>query len=721
MHDVAARSVAVGAALALLASPWTARADEVAAEVKVTGTKRIDPVAASDIDIPIGRLADVPRRNAEQLLTLAPGLFLSNPSGEGHASTIFLRGFDAGEGQDVEMRLEGIPLNEPSNTHAHGYADTHFIIPELVERLRVIEGPYDPRQGDFAVAGSAEYSLGLAERGITTRGSYGSFGSRRFVALWGPSATTRRTFVGVDFAAGDGFGPNRAYASTRAMAQYVHDLGRGVEVTTLATSYATRFDTAGVVRQDDYAARRMPGCPRTDDAQFFCLVDPNQGGAASRHGVSVRIRKGGFEQQLFVTVRELRIRQNLTGFVSDTSGTGDPQRGDGIEQTYAATTVGARASYARPFAAFGRKHELELGTFARHDASDGTARRLRFAGGAPYRTTVDSGLGITNVAFYAALRFTPFDRLTIRGGARVDSFAFAVQDRNRPLVDRAGARLGTENLDAYGVAFQPKITADVRLNVPIHWVTAFGIGTRSSDAQALSDGEFAPFARVRALETGIVGRFLDAAAPDAWSMTTRAVAYQTRVERDLLFDENAGRNTPIGASNRFGALVAARFASAFGLDAQTSLTYAEAYLPPPDASALDLTAGVRLPYAPRWVGRIDAALRRSVTIRGETVSYGVSSGMSYVAPRPLPFGELGPAYGSVDAAIRVRYRDVELGIEGTNLGDRRNKVAIYNYASNFRGPEAFPSLVSQQHFAAGPPRMVLATLTVHLDSPEVLP
>jgi iron complex outermembrane recepter protein len=100
--------------------------------------------AASDFDIELGALRSVPRRRAEQYLTLAPGVLLQNHSGTGHASSVLLRGFDAGEGEDLEVTVDGVPINEPSNAHAHGYADTGFVIPEVVDRLRVIEGPFDP-------------------------------------------------------------------------------------------------------------------------------------------------------------------------------------------------------------------------------------------------------------------------------------------------------------------------------------------------------------------------------------------------------------------------------------------------------------------------------------------------------------------------------------------------------------------------------------------------
>src|SRR6478752_5894505 len=124
-------------------------------EITVAGRARPPSRGASDYSINVGDLAIVPRKNASDLLKLAPGIMLTNEGGEGHAEQIFMRGFDAKDGQDIEFSLGGMPINESGNLHGNGYADTHFIIPELVESLRVVEGPFDPRQGNYAVAGSA--------------------------------------------------------------------------------------------------------------------------------------------------------------------------------------------------------------------------------------------------------------------------------------------------------------------------------------------------------------------------------------------------------------------------------------------------------------------------------------------------------------------------------------------------------------------------------------
>jgi iron complex outermembrane receptor protein len=194
--------------------------------VVVRGRAPTPSRGASDFNLRIGELANVPRsEGAAGLLKLAPGILLTNKGGDGHAEQIFLRGFDAREGQDVELTAAGVPINEAGNLHGNGYADLHFIIPELVESLRVIEGPFDPRQGNFAVAGSAAYELGLVRRGLTAKYTTGSFGTRRMLVMWGPGGHSTRTFGGAELFDTDGFGENRSARRGSAMAQYEGALG----------------------------------------------------------------------------------------------------------------------------------------------------------------------------------------------------------------------------------------------------------------------------------------------------------------------------------------------------------------------------------------------------------------------------------------------------------------------------------------------------------------
>ncbi|MDY7228164.1 TonB-dependent receptor [Hyalangium rubrum] len=682
---------------------------------------RPPPVAAGDFQIEVGQLADVPRGSATDLLLLAPGVMLANHGGEGHAETVFLRGFDAGEGKDVEFRLNGVPLNEVSHAHGHGYADTYFIIPELVDALRVTEGPYDPAQGDFGVAGTVEYQLALKRRGLMVSGSYGSFASRRLALVWGPQEASEATFVGLLLREGHGFGPNRAYANASIMAQGEIRLGAEARLRLFGASYGGRYASAGVIRETDQVAGRL-GCGADEDEQFFCLYDPNQGGAGQRHLGSVelmtRLKNGGrLIQQGFVVLRQTRSRENFTGFLEDVPPEGESQRGDNTEQFYTGTTVGLRGRYTPGVTWWGQPQPLELGYLGRFDEVRTRSRRLRDRGGAPYLTRFDNQVRVTNLGAYMSAKAQPRSWLSLRGGVRLDSFLFAVEDENRPSEDRQGSRLPTESIEAYGLTLSPRVTAEARLTPRLAWLTSVGLGARSSDAAALSDSEFAPFARVTSTETGLSY----AARSEALTVEARSSLFATRVSRDFVFDEEAGRNQPVGASQRLGAFAQARVVLHERLDIQASVAWARASLPAAGASPWKLFEGPVLPYIPQLLGRLDASVRGEVTLAGERLGWNVALGHSSIGPKPLPLDRFSEPIFLFDAAVRGRWRAVELGLTVENLLDASWREAEFNYVSNFRGPDAPASLLATRHFSAGAPRTVRGTLTVYLDFEEDRP
>ncbi|MDH4283232.1 MAG: TonB family protein, partial [Myxococcales bacterium] len=149
---------------------------------------------AGDVTVDRKALDAAPVNSANDLLQRAPGLYVANVEGDGAAGFLYLRGFNAEHGQDIELKLGAVPLNQPSNIHGQGYAYLGFIVPEVVRNLRVIEGVYDPRQGDFAVAGTVEFELGVEQRGIYSKSLFGSFGTFRQVGIFAPKGKGTDTF-----------------------------------------------------------------------------------------------------------------------------------------------------------------------------------------------------------------------------------------------------------------------------------------------------------------------------------------------------------------------------------------------------------------------------------------------------------------------------------------------------------------------------------------------
>jgi outer membrane receptor protein involved in Fe transport len=665
--------------------------------------------ATSDVTVEVGALHDVPRRDAEQYLTLAPGVVLLNHAGKGHASSVLLRGFDAGEGQDLEVVVDGVPINEPSNAHAHGYADTQFVIPELIERVRVVEGPFDPQQGDFAVAGSALYELGVPERGIRASLGYGRFAERRALLLWAPSDAENGTFGAVDVRDGDGFGPNRAHGSVRALGRYASEPGP-LQYSLLAASHALTFDSAGLVREDALEEATLP-CATDYDSQRFCAHDPNQGGSASRHVLSGKLTwrrpERRAELQVFGMRRALRVRENFTGALL-------APEGDGLDERYEATTLGARGTFALLPHEWGRSHRFELGFDARRDDGRTQMMRLRRASAIPYDSVFDTELGLTRIGGYARGVVGAASWLTVLGGLRLDALGFSTLALDEDDSDRVGERLPVNARDAWGTALSPRGSLVLHVLEWLDWTVSAGLGVRSSDAQALSEGESAPFARAISLETG---PSTDARLSGRTRLETRAFGFTTRVTDDLVFDAERGRNVPLGETNRYGASASARLRVSAISDSLLSVTWTEAHVAPEGADLFGLAAGDRLPFVPRFVARADQALRVPVQIARERVVLGLASGLSVIGPRPLPLGENSDVFAQLDASVRARVRFLELALSIENLFDTENNAFEAYYASDFGDPndDTPPSMRAASHVAAAQPMQWLLTLTAYFD------
>src|SRR5207249_8507630 len=96
------------------------------------------------------------------------------------------------------------------NVRTPGYADRRLVMPEIVRSIRMSNGPYDPRQGDDAIAGSARFDLGLDRPGFEAKGTYGSFGSRRIFLAFAPQDKHfRDTFAAFEAYGIDGPGSGR--------------------------------------------------------------------------------------------------------------------------------------------------------------------------------------------------------------------------------------------------------------------------------------------------------------------------------------------------------------------------------------------------------------------------------------------------------------------------------------------------------------------------------
>jgi TonB family protein len=692
---------------------------EEALEATVRGRAKARSRGTADYDVSVGQLSIVPRKAADELLKLAPGILLTNEGGQGHASQIFLRGFDAREGQDIELSVAGVPVNEAGNLHGNGYADLHFVIPEVVAQLRILEGPFDPRQGNFAVAGSAEYELGLEDRGVGVRVGSGSFGTRRVLALWGPPGASRGTFGAAEVWETDGFGRNRDATRGSAMGQYEGRLGAETLFRFTFQGYSARWHSAGLLREDDHQAGRIG---------FLDTYDPGQGGNATRLSLSGELESSSgrvtFRNQAYVVLSSSRLRENFTGFLLDTQEPIQPlhaQRGDLIDRSTSATTFGARGFARSSFEALGRRHEAELGYFVRYDVTDGSEYRVEAATNHPYHLDLDLLSRVADIGVYGDLSLVPFSWLTVRGGGRVDFFTYDVLNRcavhdvahpsrtnppgDQSCLDQEDFGRHREPVQPAGTAsstLEPRVTALVTPFPHVTLSASYGVGIRSIDPQFVTQDVKTPFSTARSAEIGAAyARDLPGLA-----LALRTTAFRTRLDRDLIFSESAGRNEIGGSSTRLGWLGAARITGSW-LDAALNATFVRA--------TFDDT-GDLIAYIPDLVVRSDTSVWHALPWwrpGGVPLEAAAGVGVTYVGRRPLPFGERSDVILTVDASMSLAWRPFKLALEATNVLDTRYRLGERNYASDFHSQRA-PTLVPVRHFSAGDPRIVMLSLQVLL-------
>lgn len=701
-------------------------------EIMVAGRARPPTRGASDYTVTVGELSHIPHQNASDLLRLAPGVLLTNEGGEGHAEQVYLRGFDAGDGQDIEFSLGGVPINESGNLHGNGYADTHFIIPELVSSLRVLEGPFDPRQGNYAVAGSANYELGLVQRGFSAKYTGGSFGSQRLLLLWGPAGESKGTLAGAEIYKTDGYGQHRDAQHATAMGQYEGRLGAEGSYRVLASAYATHFHSAGVIREDDYRLGRI-GFYDSYAASAFAHQQMPEGGDASRYSLAAdvesRARDTTLSQQLFLTYRSLRILENFTGFLQDVQ---EPwqspheQRGDMIDLAVKEATIGARGSARFHGQAFNEPQHIELGYFARGDRVSGVQERASAATGHPYlvETSLDSTLG--DLGLYADLDLKPMHWLSLRGGVRSDLFSYDVLDNcpkrsaDRPIAANATLDQSCQSQESDGsprepnqrastssIAVLPRASLIFGPFAGISLSASYGKGVRAVDPSYITQDTKTPFAGIQSYEGGVTY----ARQTDRLAISARSIFFVTRVARDLVFDETVGRQVLGVGTTRSGWAGNLRLAGQF-LDESLSLTVVKAE-----------SNDTHLPVSgvPGVLLRSDTVLFKDLPwpLLGSQPRATWALGATYIGQRPLPFDQHSDPVVTIDSAASLRFSHCELGLSVTNLLGLKYRLGEYNFASNFQNPSAPPganrppaSSAPERTFTPGAPRTILASFAL---------
>lgn len=435
-------------------------------EVTVQGGTRVN--AASQTTAGHRELMLRPRAQSSDLLETVPGLFASSHAGGGDASEFSMRGFDAGHGTDLAVYVDGVPVNAPSHIHGQGYADLHFLIPELAVSVDGYKGPYAARFGNFATAGAVEVRLAESLPESYAQYSIGQFGMMRGLAIASPKLHDRwRTTLAAEVAKEDGpFKSGEDLRRYNVFLRASYDIDYLSKVTMTLMSYGSDWHAAGLlparaVCGEGERGVLLPAAYGEPCLDRFATIDDMQGGKAQRHMASVAYSVRDDQSEL--TSLSYVIRSGFTMFENPTYYLDDPTNGDEIEQRDDRTVVGSSLDWHRHDQAGSLRLTHTLGLQFRADAIDGAVyhdyRRYRLG-----PALLDDEVNERSLAIYGQEELQPIRQLRFVFGARGDHI---------DVGDRSGAR------------FSPKFMAVIS---PIEQVDVFGDygwGFHTNDARGV--------------------------------------------------------------------------------------------------------------------------------------------------------------------------------------------------------------------------------------------
>jgi TonB family protein len=509
-----------------------------------------------------------PKSSPNDVLRVVPGLLTAQHQGGGKADQLFLRGFDADHGTDVGVFIDGIPVNLGSHAHGQGFADLHFLIPEALERIDVIKGPYDVRWGDFSTAGainlvtrdrfesnSVQYTLGMFP---TIPGRAAAQG--RFVGIASPElpgwAKNLHPWIAFEAAYDDGpFTTPEALKRYNLFAKLTWDATPQLKIGIFFQAYGSGWLGSGQIPSRDVGRIGQ-----------FGSEDPSEGGQTQRQMFTAFLKYKGGDHEVEVTAYVTRYRLSL--FNDFTFYLNDPLNGDEIEQDDARVYAGGKLAYHFHRRWHGISFRTTMGAEMRWDGAhvdrwNVESQRGDFRQRISRRVDANDPLGfsgndddidITNIAGYLEedVVFNKYFRLI--GALRADLFAFNVDDLGETLGTGQPNTSGTKELPA----FSPKASAiispvpnifDLYLN--------FGMGFHSNQAQvALRDGEKITNADGNTFTVHALPKFYGGevgARVHLWNRVDAAAAFwASYLENETVFDADLAAFAPSSPTRRLG-------------------------------------------------------------------------------------------------------------------------------------------------------------------------
>lgn len=503
-------------------------------EVAIAADKPVS--AASSSYLSQSSFINRPRNSAQDLLRMVPGLFIAQHAGGGKAEQIFIRGFDCDHGTDIATFVDGMPVNMPSHGHGQGYADLHFLIPEVVENMSIFKGTSSPLYGDFATGAAVSFKTldSLSNNLIQLEGgsvlNNKAFTNSRGLALLQVPFKNNKlsSYFAVDIINNSGyFNINQDFKRQNLFSKTTYYINDNSRIQFSASGFGSSWNASGQIPERAVASGLI---------SRYGSIDPNEGGTTQRNNYNLtyssKLGSGEFEAQVYMSTYRFKLFSDFTFFLNDSI------NGDMIEQDDNRRVQGVNTKYSIGHHLFNQHNKFTIGASFRDDDIENQLWK------APHRerelANAHSLIHQRSNAVYANEIFRFSSKFRAELGFRYDYFIFDVED----LLPNDSVHKNYSSFN-YQSAFNPKLNLIYTANDRLQLFFNTGSGYHSNDARSVvQDKNQHQLPLAVSSEIGALFHLKQTVvSTELWQMD---------LENELVYVGDDGTTENKGASRRYG-------------------------------------------------------------------------------------------------------------------------------------------------------------------------
>ncbi|QIE60082.1 TonB-dependent receptor plug domain-containing protein [Rasiella rasia] len=620
-------------------------------------------------------LENNPVKNSQEVLRKVPGLIIGQHAGGGKAEQIFLRGFDIDHGTDINLTVDGLPVNMVSHAHGQGYSDLHFLIPETLDKIEFGKGPYYAERGDFTTAGYVAFKTKDKVKNSFISQEIGDFNSFRTAGVFKLLETaTSNAYVASSLNSFDGpYETPQNFNRFNVMGKYNFALQDDQRVSFLVSHFTSKWDASGQIPERAVASGLIGR---------FGAIDATEGGTTSRTNFLVNHAKklsetSNLESSAYFSQYNFELFSNFTFFLED------PVNGDQIRQFEARNILGFQTAYTKDTSLFDNDFEYSAGAGVRYDdVNDVQLSRTKNRDQLLERLAFGDVDQINSFA-YLKTKYTTGD-FSLSPELRLDYFKFDYVNKLTETYD---------NKSESKVFASPKFKAVYSPNQQLQLFAKTGIGFHSNDARVVvaNEGE-AILPAAYGADLGIVYKVND-------KLILNSALWALFLDQEFVYVGDVGIVEPSGKTRRTGIDFGARYEALNWLYLFGDINYTYA------RSTEELEGEDYIPLAP------DLTSTGGVSIDNLGA---FSGGLNYRYIKDRPANEdnsiVAAGYFVTDITANYTYKNFVFSLLIENLFDTEwNETQFATESRLF--DEAEP--VEEIHFTPGTPFFIRGKVTVN--------